>query len=321
MSSPSVSTTMGLLSSLLFIILIILCSPRQSSGFKICAFNIQSFGDSKSSKDNVMNVVIKIVSRCDVCLLQEVRDTKSKVISSLLLSLNKFDRNYQYDYVASARLGRTPTYQEQYVFVYRKGSVTVKDQYQYPDAQKGDEDAFAREPFVIRLRAPRTVIGEFVLIPQHTTPSNATKEIDELYDVFLDVKKKWGVEDIMFLGDFNAGCGYLPKKNKKQIRLLTVPGFHWLIDDKVDTTVRDTTTCAYDRIVVHGENFLNAIVDKSAKAFNFATTFYLSQDQALEVSDHYPVEVTLKLRASSAQTGACWILLVTAATSVLADLG
>lgn len=39
-----------------------------------------------------------------------------------------------------------------------------------------------------------TVAKEFVLIPQHTTPSNATKEIDELYDVFVDVRKRWNIE-------------------------------------------------------------------------------------------------------------------------------
>lgn len=39
-----------------------------------------------------------------------------------------------------------------------------------------------------------TVAKEFVLIPQHTTPSNATKEIDELYDVFVDVRERWKIE-------------------------------------------------------------------------------------------------------------------------------
>lgn len=38
------------------------------------------------------------------------------------------------------------------------------------------------------------VIGEFVLIPMHTSPSNATKEIDELYDVFVDIRKRWKIE-------------------------------------------------------------------------------------------------------------------------------
>lgn len=50
----------------------------------------------------------------------------------------------------------------------------------------------------------------------------------------------------MFLGDFNAACGYVAKKNRKNIRLYS-NAFSWLIDDKQDTTVRGTTDCAYDR--------------------------------------------------------------------------
>lgn len=38
------------------------------------------------------------------------------------------------------------------------------------------------------------MIGEFVLIPLHSAPKNATKEIDELYDVFMDVKEMWDIE-------------------------------------------------------------------------------------------------------------------------------
>ncbi|KAA8591198.1 hypothetical protein FQN60_002141, partial [Etheostoma spectabile] len=39
-----------------------------------------------------------------------------------------------------------------------------------------------------------TDIKEFVLIPQHTTPANTTKELDALYDVLQDVKKRWKTE-------------------------------------------------------------------------------------------------------------------------------
>ncbi len=120
-----------------------------------------------------------------------------------------------------------------------------------------------------------TVAKEFVLIPQHTTPSNATKEIDELYDVFVDIRARWKIEvwwwisyfiksiiswdqimnlaflsslqNVMFLGDFNAACGYVAKKNRKNIRLLSDPSFIWLIQDNVDTTVKESTDCAYDR--------------------------------------------------------------------------
>ncbi|XP_070964695.1 deoxyribonuclease-1-like 1 [Oncorhynchus clarkii lewisi] len=281
-------------SLLLLLFLLSLSGVKLISGFKICAFNVQSFGDSKSRNTEVMHTLIRIVSRCDVCLLQEVRDTKQKAIPLLITELNRYDSQNQYDYVASERLGRTPSYQEQYVFVFRIGSVTVTDQYQYSDMLPGDEDAFSREPFIVRLHTPKTAIRDFVLVPQHTTPTNATKEIDALYDVFLDVKKKWKTEMVMFLGDFNADCGYVAKKNRQHVRLYSNQAFVWLIGDTEDTTVRQTTTCAYDRIVVHGEAFEKAIVPQSAQPFNFAKEYGLTEEQALDVSDHYPVEVELK---------------------------
>lgn len=43
--------------------------------------------------------------------------------------------------------------------VCRTGTVTVTGQYQYPDDKPGDVDAFAREPFVVRFKAPKT--GQF----------------------------------------------------------------------------------------------------------------------------------------------------------------
>ncbi|XP_028849877.1 deoxyribonuclease-1-like 1 isoform X2 [Denticeps clupeoides] len=270
--------------------------------FRICAFNVKSFGDSKSSDESVMSTLIRIVSRCDVCLLQEVRDTKRRAIPSLLDALNRFDRRHQYDYVASERLGRKQAYQEQYVFVYRTDSVSVRDRFQYPDTTPGDSDAFAREPFVVWLRAPSTVAKEFVLIPQHTSPSNATKEIDALYDVFVEIKRRWRIENVMLLGDFNADCGFVAKKNWKNVRLCADTSFLWLIGDAEDTTVKESTHCAYDRIVVHGESFKRAIVSDSARAFNFAKEFLLSEEQALLVSDHYPVEVELKTAGAAGAT-------------------
>lgn len=270
------------------------CDVAGSSDFRICAFNVQSFGDSKSQKSSVMLTLTRIIARCDVSLLQEVRDSQQRALPRLLERLNRYDTDHVYDAVASERLGRSESYQEQYVFVYRTGTVKVTGKYQYPDDQPGDVDAFSREPFVVRFTAPKTAIKEFVLIPQHTTPTNTTKELDALYDVLQHVKKMWKTEDVMLLGDFNADCGYLAKKNRKNVRLITERSLFWLIPDKVDTTVRSSTSCTYDRIVVHGERFARAVVPFSAKPFNFQMEYRLTEEQALEVSDHYPVEVLLK---------------------------
>ncbi|RXM29939.1 Organic solute transporter subunit alpha [Acipenser ruthenus] len=48
------------------------------------------------------------------------------------------------------------------------------------------------------------------------------------------------------------------------------------------------------RIVVHGKEFLEGIVPNSARPFNFKKRFRLTEEEALEVSDHFPVEVDLK---------------------------
>nr|XP_046253965.1 deoxyribonuclease-1-like 1 isoform X2 [Scatophagus argus]XP_046253966.1 deoxyribonuclease-1-like 1 isoform X3 [Scatophagus argus] len=292
-------------SILLFSFLMGVCDVRGASDFRICAFNLHHFGESKTKKSNVMHTLTRIITRCDVCLLQEVRDSKQKALPQLVDHLNRYDTEHVYDAVASERLGRSDSYQEQYVFVYRTGTVTVTGQYQYPDNRPGDVDAFAREPFVVRFKAPNTVIKEFVLIPQHTTPANTTKELDALYDVLQDVKRMWKTEDVMLLGDFNADCGYLAKKNRKNVRLITEKSFFWLIPDKTDTTVRSSTSCTYDRIVVHGERFARAIVPFSAKPFNFQMEYRLREEEALEVSDHYPVEVLLKEVTHSFSGGTC----------------
>uniref|UniRef100_A0A3Q3J8J5 Deoxyribonuclease n=1 Tax=Monopterus albus TaxID=43700 RepID=A0A3Q3J8J5_MONAL len=175
----------------------------------------------------------------------------------------------------------------------RENEVTLVDQYQYEDDQAGDEDAFAREPFILHFNCSTAVVKDMVLIPVHTKPQDAWKELDELHDVVEFIKERWGIKNIIILGDFNADGRYLSKKEKKMIRICS-PCYHWLIDDDVDTTASNSNDHTYDRIVVYGKTMLNGTVPKSAKPFNFQRAFRLSKKNALRISDHYPVEVELK---------------------------
>ncbi|MEQ2166974.1 hypothetical protein GOODEAATRI_033995, partial [Goodea atripinnis] len=100
--------------------------------------------------------------------------------------------------------------------------------------------------------------------------------------------------NVMILGDFNADGSYVSKKGMKTIRIRSDENFHWLIGDDVDTTASNDNTHTYDRIVVYGDDMLQAVVPNSAKSFDFQKAFKLSNEQALKVSDHYPVEVELK---------------------------
>uniref|UniRef100_A0AAY4DP53 Deoxyribonuclease n=1 Tax=Denticeps clupeoides TaxID=299321 RepID=A0AAY4DP53_9TELE len=271
-----------------------LCLWSTTLPFKICGFNVQAFGEAKASNTRVMEILIKILARCDLSLIQEVRDSKGVAIPSLVRSLNRFDKSYSYSYLESKRLGKK-SYKEQYVYIYRKNVVQLKDHYLYPEPEDGGaNDTFSRHPFIVRVHSPATLVKDFVLVGHHTCPKHAMKEIDELYGVFQEISKKWKTQNVMFLGDLNAGCTYITVKGWRSIRLRNDPKFNWLIGDDADTTVREKSHCAYDRIIIHGKVLNSGIVPGSAKPFNFKTEFRLSEEEALEVSDHYPVEVDLK---------------------------
>eukprot|EP00118_Oscarella_pearsei_P015199 m.135740 g.135740 ORF g.135740 m.135740 type:complete len:318 (+) comp38165_c0_seq3:250-1203(+) len=110
--------------------------------------------------------------------------------------------------------------------------------------------------------------------------------------VHAAVVKKWGVKDVIISGDFNAGGNYVRQKDFVEIDLFEEKKFHWLIDE--DTTVRDTD-CAYDRFVATGTTLLAAIQPDSVGVFNFPMEFGLTQEEAIKVSDHYPIELAVQV--------------------------
>ncbi|XP_068109840.1 deoxyribonuclease gamma isoform X3 [Hyperolius riggenbachi] len=232
-------------------LLLALCFIGAAS-LRICSFNVQILGEAKCAKPEVTLVLQKIISRCDIMLLMEIRDNKDKAIHFLMSNIN------------------------------RKDVVAVNNSYQYTDQQPGDMDVFSREPFIVWFTALNTDVKDFVIIPQHTDPDDAVREIDELYDVFLDVKHKWNIENIILMGDFNAACSYVRKKHWKDIRLRTNQEFVWLIGDKIDTTVKKSTNCAYDRIVLHGEKLISSMVPDSATVFNFMLEYKLPEEKGIE---------------------------------------
>ncbi|XP_041810717.1 deoxyribonuclease gamma-like isoform X2 [Chelmon rostratus] len=260
---------------------------------KIASFNIQKFGKSKVSDPDVLNILIKIVSRYDIILILEVVDVSGESVETFLTNLNKCNRTHHYTLKISTRLGRT-RYKEQFMFLYRDDMVDLVGSYQFDDLETEGGDVFARDPYILRFRCLNTVLKDLVMIPVHTKPEDSEKELDELYDVFQHVKEKWRTDNVMILGDFNADGLYVSRKEMKDIRIRSDTNFHWLIGDDVDTTASNRNDHTYDRIVVYGDDMLQAVVPNSAKPFNFQKEYRLSEEKALKVSDHYPVEVELK---------------------------
>ncbi|KAF7646919.1 hypothetical protein LDENG_00180680, partial [Lucifuga dentata] len=167
----------------LFFLLLVGGATEKSSPFTICAFNVQNFNSSKASNYRVKHILTQVVSRCSICLLQEVKDPDA--IKSLVSALNRYD-DYKYESVSSGPLGNSPSNMEQYVFIYRKKLVKVKSTHQYRKTQ-----SFVREPFVVQFHCEKTAVQDFVLVPLRSEPSQAVQEIDRLYDVYSEVVHLW----------------------------------------------------------------------------------------------------------------------------------
>uniref|UniRef100_A0A8C0D3Y1 Deoxyribonuclease n=1 Tax=Balaenoptera musculus TaxID=9771 RepID=A0A8C0D3Y1_BALMU len=245
-------------------LLLLLLSTHSALALRICSFNVRSFGESKKANCNAMDVIVKVIKRCDIILLMEIKDRNNIICPTLMERLNG------------------------------EKLVSVKASYLYHDYQAGDAHVFSREPFVVWFQSPHTAVKDFVIVPLHTTPETSVQEIDELADVYVDVKRRWKAENFIFMGDFNAGCSYVPKKAWKNIRLRTDPKFIWLIGDQEDTTIKKSTNCAYDRIVLRGHEVVTSVVPQSNSIFDFQKAYRLTEEKALDVSDHFPVEFKLQ---------------------------
>ncbi|TNM86515.1 hypothetical protein fugu_006745 [Takifugu bimaculatus] len=279
----------------LSLLLLLAVVGQAASQFRICAYNLQEFNKMKASNYRVKNLLMRVLSRCHISVLQEVMDPDGSTMKSLLASLNSNSARYedhQYQMVSSKPLGNSPNRMQQYVFIYRSRAANVTGQFQYQKAQ-----TFIRAPFAVQFQSGKTAIKKFVLVAVNTQPEQTVQEIDRLHDVFQAVSSKFNNKNVMFLGNFHAGCAYMTRADKKRIRLFKDLNFSWLIGDKVDTTVAAETSCAYDRIVVYGKGLLKSVQPFSAKVFNVNKAFKLHRDMVRALSDHFPIEVMLKSSA------------------------
>jgi hypothetical protein len=260
--------------------------PTPFNSLKVAAFNIQIFGVSKMENLPVVDCLKKILIMYDICLIQEIRDSTDTAIHELLAEVNSMGAG-TWQMMLSDRLGRTSS-EEQYAFFYKTSTVSVVDYYQWPDTS----DILEREPYMVRFRANSYAVGEFGYLGIHVKPEDAVNEIDKLVDVYDSVSAMWGLTDFILGGDFNAGCSYVSSGDWVNIRLRTDSRFLWTIGDSIDTT-SSSTNCPYDRLVLAGSNMIGAYISGSAVPYNYETELGITNELALEVSDHYPVEMIL----------------------------
>ncbi len=222
-------------------------------------------------------------------LIQEIRDSSQTAIGKVLDAVNSGLRD-KYEMVVSERLGRTIS-KEQYAYFYKSSKLTLLTSYVYND-QNGD--VFEREPFIAYFESPTTAVDRFAMFGIHIKPTEAVDEINRLVDVYDDFVERFGQENAIIGGDFNADCRYVSNSALNDSLLLrTDQRFQWIIPDDLDTTVL-ATDCAYDRFVIAGDELNDNIVPGRSGVFYFDNKYGLDLDEAKRVSDHYPVEMVIQ---------------------------
>jgi len=257
-------------------------SPETEDGdtIRIASFNIQVFGESKLRKSKVMHVLAAIVRRFDVVAIQEIRAKKQDVLPRFISLINA--EGAEYDFVIGPRLGRSVS-KEQYAFVYntrrieadRNGLYTVDD----PD------DLLHREPLVVGFRVRGPPVEEaltFSLINIHTDPDETDQELDALDDVYRAVRNDGsGEDDVILLGDLNVDDANLGE-------LGLVSQIVWAISG-IPTNTRGTRL--YDNILYHQPS-TTEFTGRSG-VLDVMREFNLTIEEALAVSDHFPVWIEL----------------------------
>jgi deoxyribonuclease-1-like protein len=253
-------------------------SAFDNDTIKVGAFNLQIFGTSKSSKSEVMEVLSKIIRNYDVIAVQEIRDSSQAALPLLRDAVNSMGSS-KYEYIVSARLGRT-TSKEQYAYLFNTQTIQViGSPYVYLDSN----DIFQREPYVSEFKAKNGNF-DFVLITIHTDPDMATQEINDLPKVVEDAKSRYqGEGDFIVMGDLNADCDYFKESSQSPLRS---SDYLWIINNSVDTTTK-STACTYDRIIITTP----VIADYTGKSgvFRFDAEYKLNYNSTIAISDHYPI--------------------------------
>jgi deoxyribonuclease-1-like protein len=254
--------------------------PGEKDEITVGAFNIQVFGTTKASNDEVLDILSDIICRYDIVAIQEIRDSSGTAILDLMEKVN--EKNPSYAYVVSERLGRTSS-KEQYAYIYNTAKVKLSSTPQtYPEPL--GTDPFHREPYIASFSsADGDFIATFATI--HTDPDEAEEEIDALTDVAEYCTEVLpGDEMVILMGDFNGDCSYFDEDDTSSP--LRSGEYSWLIGNDLDTTTK-STDCTYDRIVVLGD--YQKYYTGDVGVIRFDELYDLDQDLTEDVSDHYPV--------------------------------
>jgi len=264
---------------------------RSAATIRLATFNIQMFGDKKSSTRvvegvDVMGTLAQIVSHFDLVAIQEVRGGNSVPVERLVALINS--SGARYTATVSPPIGRT-SQTECYAYVWDQTRIQMIRDSDY--VVQDNADRMHREPMVASFQAitaPRDGRKpfSFTMINAHTdpdevTPNATSNEINVLDDVFVRVRQfeydRMGEEDCILLGDLNVDADHLQE-------LAMIPNVFSIAGNTLTNTRHSKT---YDHILIDRE--MTREYTGRFGVIDFQKDLGLTEEQALLVSDHMPL--------------------------------
>ena len=168
---------------------------------------------------------------------------------------------------------------EQYAFLFDTARVEVDRQSVYT---VGDPDGLLqRDPLIATFRAKGVNPSEaftFTLVNMHVDEDHAAEELDALAEVYRVVRRSsQGEDDILLLGD-------LATDDRNLHRLGKIPGIYPLIRGIWTNTEQNRQL---DNLVIHRPSTTE--YTGRCGVFDVMRRWNLSVQEALQVSDHFPV--------------------------------
>lgn len=261
-------------------------TPRPQERVRLATFNIQRFGEKKSSDAEVMAVLARIVANFDLVAIQEVQSPQAMPVARLVDLINR--SGGRYDAAVSEPIGRT-SYREQYAFVWDTTRIRMIPESAY--VVRDDLDLLHRPPMVASFETRvQPVDGRnpfrFTVINVHTDPNRVSprgesNEMDVLDDVFIRVRdyehQVRGISNVLLVGDLNVSTANLGELGR-------IPGIVSVVGN---TPTNTAGTKTYDHILF--DRYVTTEYTGIFGVIDYDRDYGLTPDQAGAVSDHRPV--------------------------------
>ncbi|WP_283432696.1 endonuclease/exonuclease/phosphatase family protein [Neorhodopirellula lusitana] len=261
-------------------------SAKSPTTIRVATFNIQMFGDKKSSNAEVMDKLAQIFMQFDVIAVQEIRGNPDLPIDRLMNAIGQ--RGGRYQGIHGPPLGRS-SQTECYGYVWDQTRIALVPDSNYVIDDSADR--MHRQPMIASFQtifAPtesRTPF-RFTMMNVHTDPDEVRgdtpeNELNVLDDVFQSVRnfeyEVAGEDDYILLGDLNVDVGGLKELGQ-------IPGIVSLIGD-VPTNTRKSKT--YDHIMIDARVTTEYV--RRSGVMDLESFFQIDTAAAVEISDHLPV--------------------------------